>query len=309
MKDLNIFIRVVFIALIVITMGCKKPDPSTTNTTEEEIKTRVSLIQPSIQNISEYIHLNGVTVFQKKESIRSTNTGYVKFLKYKQGDYIRSGQLFCNIVTKEQEALKSVATLDSALAKFQKPMPVISHATGIITAVNVFQGDYVTEGDELANISEPSSLVVQVNVPYEYNQVIKIGKACEIILPDGKIIRTAITGVMPSIDATTQSQTYIIRLPGQSLPENLNVSIRIPFKQKTGLLSLPTEAIQTDEMQKEFWVMRITPDSLAMRIPVETGLQNDSLTEIMPGSISIKDYVILHGAYELADSTRVTVEK
>jgi multidrug efflux pump subunit AcrA (membrane-fusion protein) len=274
-----------------------------------EVKTMVSLVHPTFQNIIEYIQLNGVTLLQKKDNIRSTNTGYITSMKFKQGDFIKAGQLFCTLGTKEQEALKNISSLDSSLNKFQRPLSVLANASGIITAISALQGDYVSEGDVLANVSEPSSLIVQVNVPYEYNQYVSSGKICEIVLPDGKTIHTTITGAIPTVDASSQSQSFFVRLPNQSLPENLNVTIRIPHRQKNNLLCVPSAAVQTDEMQKEFWVMKIVNDSIAIKVPVQTGLQNDSITEIISDKISVDDKIILQGAFALSDSSFVTFEK
>jgi hypothetical protein len=67
-----------------------------------------------------------------------------------------------------------------------------------ITGVNILQGDYVAEGDILATVSEPSSLIVIVNVPYEYHQYARVSTRCELILPDGKILPAFISGTMPS---------------------------------------------------------------------------------------------------------------
>lgn len=287
--------------------GCHSVDKSAEETTE--VKTLVTVVQPSFQNITEYIKLNGVTLLQKKDNIRSTNTGYITSLKFKQGDFIGEGQLFCTLGTKEQEALKNISSLDSSLNKFQNPLSVLANASGIITTISALQGDYVSEGDVLANVSEPSSLIVQVNVPYEYNQYVSAGKPCEIILPDGKTIRTTITGAMPTVDATSQSQSFFIRLPNKSLPENLNVTIRIPHRQKNNLLCVPTASVQTDEMQKEFWVMKIVNDSLAIKVAVQTGLQNDSITEIISDKISVDDKIIFQGAFTLSDSSLVIFDK
>ena len=273
------------------------------------VKTMVTIVQPSFQNITEYILLNGVTLIQKKDNIRSTNTGYITSLKFKPGDFIRAGQIFCTIRTKEQEALKNISSFDTSLNKFQKSLSILANASGIISTINVLQGDYVSEGDVLVNVSEPSSLIVQVNVPYEYNQNVSVGKPCEIILPDGKTIRTTITGAMPTVDTPSQSQTFFIRLPNQSLPENLNVTIRIPHRQKNNLLCVPTASVQTDEMQKEFWIMKIVNDSLATKVQVQTGLQNDSITEIISNKISIDDKIIYQGAFALADSSLVIFNK
>jgi multidrug efflux pump subunit AcrA (membrane-fusion protein) len=186
---------------------------------------------------------------------------------------------------------------------------VISNATGVITAINVLQGDYVSEGDILATASEPTSLIVVVNVPYENHQFAKEGSACELVLPDGKVIKTVITGMMPSVESASQSQSYFIRLPDQSLPENLNVIVRIPYKRSDNALCVVTSSVQTDELQKDFWVMKVVNDSLALRVPVQTGLHNDSLTEIISKNISLSDKVISRGGYGLTDSTVVIIKK
>lgn len=288
-------------------LACKKMEVSQKESTD--IKTIVSIVHPSIQNMAEYIQLNGVTVFQRKEIIRSTNTGFISSMKFKQGDFVTAGQLFCTMITKEQDALRGIAALDSSLGKFQHPIIVTINVTGVITEISTVQGDYVSEGDVLAKVSEPASLVIQVSVPYEYNQFVRAGKMCEILLPDHKTIRTAITGVLPSVDANSQSQTYIISLPFRSLPENLNVIIRISRNEKINLTGLPTAAVQTDEMQKEFWIMKMMNDSLAIKIPIRIGLQNDSFTEILSDKIAVTDSIILFGAYGLPDSSRVIIKK
>ncbi len=309
MKNKSIYKRIASSFLLAMTFiyGCGNHG----NTADEtvNVRTYVTLIHPSIQNITQYIQLNGVTLFQKKDNIRSTNTGYITSLKFKQGDYVHAGQIFCTLATKEQVALKNISSLDSSLIKFQHPLSVLANASGTVEAGNVVQGDYISEGDILAIVNEPASLIVKVNVPYEYNAYVKAGKVCEIILPDGNIIRTSISGVMPTVDAVSQSQSFYIRLPNNILPENLNVAIRIPHKQKNNILCVPSDALQADEMQKEFWLMRVTDDSMAVKVPVRTGLQNDSITEIISNSITPKDNIILQGAYSLGDSTMVLFDK
>lgn len=271
-------------------------------------KTEVTTLSPLQQDIADYLQLNGVTLFQKKDNIRSNNTGYVTTMNFKVGDLIKSGETFCAIVTKEQQALKSIASNDSVLTKFQKPLPVFANGSGFITAINILQGDYVAEGDILALVSEPSSLVVVVNVPYEQHAYVSVGNNCEMILPDGKIINATISSMLPSVDAVSQSQSYLIRLPDQSLPENLNVTIRIPHKQNANTICVNSSVIQTDELQNEFWVMKLVNDSLAVKVPVQLGLHNDSLTEIISNNITRADKIINHGAYQLGDSS-IVIEK
>ena len=295
------------VIILLAAFGCHHEE----KTTDENavVRSEVSVVHPQQQTITEYLQFNGVTQFQKKNNIRSTNTGYITSLPFKTGDRIQQGTVFCTINTKEQQALKNISSSDSSLSKFQKPLSVISNATGVITAINVLQGDYISEGDVLATASEPSSLIVVVNVPYENHQFAKEGSPCELVLSDGKIIATSISGMMPSVETASQSQTYFIRLPEQSLPENLNVILRIPYKKSVNTVCIATAAVQTDELQKDFWLMKVIHDSIAVKVPVQTGLRNDSLTEIVSKNISLNDNIISQGAYGLTDSTRVILKK
>ncbi len=301
---MGIFSVIAYVALLT---SCRQHEQNMTATDTEKVPVSVALV--TRQPLVEYLTLNGVTLFQKKGNIRANATGYITSLTYKQSDAISSGNVFCTIQTKEQNALKEVSRLDSSLAKFSKPLSVISNATGMLASVAVMQGDYVAEGDILATVSEPSSLVIVINVPYEYHPIVGVGKSCEITLPDGKIIHAAVTGAMPTVDAPSQSQSYFIRMPALSLPENLNVIIRFPYKQHPNAICVPLTALQTDELQKEFWVMKVEGDSVAIRTTVVPGLQNDSIAEVKEGKLHVGEKVITRGSYELADSTEILIEQ
>jgi hypothetical protein len=92
------------------------------------------------------------------------------------------------------------------------------------------------------------------------------------------------------------------------LPENMNLLVRIPMKQKLNAICLPLEAIQTNETQDEFWVMKLANDSLAVRVPITVGSQSDSLKEVISG-IGVNDKIIVQGGYGLADSSLVSIIK
>jgi multidrug efflux pump subunit AcrA (membrane-fusion protein) len=301
----------VVIVLVIFTVflaGCKPKEQAVTEM-PEPIKARVSIGQPVTQTLTDYLQLNANTVFQKKLVVRATITGYIISMPWKTGDRISSDSVFCLIKTKEQKALKNLDDQQSSLKQFQQPIKITTNATGFITAVNYLPGDFVNEGDILATISEPSSLVLTVNVPYEYHKYVYNGRSCEVQLPDGKRINTYITLSIPVIDAASQTQQFYIRLPAyEQLPENMNLLVRIPMKQKINAICLPLEAVQTNETQEEFWVMRMANDSLAVRVPITVGTQNDSLTEVVSG-IGLNDKIIVKGGYGLRDSTEVSVIK
>ena len=272
----------------------------------EPPRTGVTVIEPVTKGFTDFISLNGNTQFQKKSVVRANITGFITDIKWKQSDHITAGALFCTIKTKEQDALKNIDAREPSLKQFQTPLSVVANASGIVTSVNYSKGDFVSEGDILATITDPSSLVLLVNVPYEYHAAVYKGKGCTIKFPDGKIINAVIQEEVPYIDSASQTQTYLIRFPGNSaLPENMNLIVQIPVKQSEAAIALPLEAIQSDETQDQFWVMKMINDSLAVKVPVKTGLQHDSLIEILSG-VAPKDRIIVKGAYGLSDSSLVT---
>ena len=165
------------------------------------------------------------------------------------------------------------------------------------------------EGDILATVVQPSSLVVQVNVPYEYNNVVQIGSDCEIMLQNGEKITSKITGSLPSIDAVAQSQIYIISLPQANLPENLNVQVRILYKEAKNAMTIPKKALQTNELLTEYWIFKIEKDSIAVKQHVIPLLENDTTVQISGNGIKLNDLIVLEGGYQMQDSTIISIRR
>ena len=65
----------------------------------------------------------------------------------------------------------------------------------------------------------------------------------------------------------------------------------------------------TNETQSEFWVMKINGGNLAVKVPVKRGIENDSVVEVSSPDLKMNDLLISEGAYGLADSTIVKIEK
>lgn len=298
--------RFLMSALVFAQMLSCKGEPRTKTTETIPIRVRAARVQQG--DIMDYLTFNGVTLYQKKENIRANVTGYISWLPFKLGSNIRAGQTFATVRTKEQDALAEAIKIDSTLAKLSGPISIASNGTGVITVLNVQKNDYVAEGDILATIAQPKSLVVQVNVPYEYEDDIDIGTSCEIILQNEKSIMAKISAVLPVMDAVPQSQQFLIELPNEDLPENLNVQVKTLYREHKNVLTVPLSALQTNELLTDFWVLKIQEDSLAIKERVGIGLRNDSLVEIVSGNLRLRDWVVTEGSYQMQDSTKVSVD-
>lgn len=298
--------RIYTLLAISMVLSCKN---KTDATSDEKAPISVQVAEVQQHDIKEYLTFNGVTLYQRKENIRSNVTGYISWMKYKVGDPIRTGQTFATVRTKEQDALREAVKIDSSLSKFVKPIGIQSNATGVITALNLTANDYLVEGDILATVIQPKSLVVQVNVPYEYEDYVSIGSSCEIVLQNEQSISAKITGTLPTIDPIAQSQSFLISLPNENLPENLNVQVRMVYREDAKAMTVPKNALQTNELLTKFWVLRLTKDSMAIRHPVNPKLKNDSLVQIESKGLQLGDKVVTEGGYQMQDSTIVSVQK
>ncbi len=113
---------------------------------------------------------------------------------------------------------------------------------------------------------------------------------------------------MPTVDAVSQTQAIVIKVKtDQQIPEGLIARVELVKRSKTNAVSLPKEAVLTDEVQGEFWVMKLIDSVTAVKVPVKKGLENGSYVEILSPVFSAADKILLTGNYGLTDSARVSV--
>jgi len=282
--------------------GNKSKDADETHANLPEVE----CVNPQVKTISEYVDLNGVSVFLQKEIVRSTVNGYITDVCANIGENIKKDQKLFAVKTSEAYAMNSKN--DTSL--FSGLINIKSHKNGVLSVLNVQQGAYIQLGDVLAELAEPENLVIQINVPYEFNQLIKPEKACEIVLADGSHLPGYVFRIMPLVDRVSQTQTIYVKLRTyKELPENLNVTVKILKSSKEKAVTVPKTAVLANETQDKFWIMKIVNDTLAVEVPVEKGLENDLETEILTPLLTTADRVITKGAYGLPDSSAVKTVK
>jgi multidrug efflux pump subunit AcrA (membrane-fusion protein) len=300
-----------FVSFLVL-MSCKldkKEDSSVASVTLIPSRTQVVAGSPYIQAMKENLTMNAVTIYTHRENIRATTTGYIQQTQVIQGSKIQSGQQVFSLKTKEAEALGEEILKDPAI-NITGIIPIVSKNSGIITQVFFQDGDYVVDGDVLAELTKPSSLAVKLFVPYEYNRQVALQKRVDVRLPDGEILNGVIHQLLPSEDITSQTTPYLVTLsPFRFLPENLNVTVTVPTKLSNKALVIPIQALQSNEEQTSFWVMKIVNDTLAIRQSVELGMRTDSVIELKNSQLLPTDQIVVQGAYGLPDTASITKVK
>jgi len=299
-----------FLLMLALSMQSCKPKEIKNEDDDKAVdaRTPVTLTTVSIGLMSDSVALNGVTSFLKKNMVKSSATGYVQQVNVKVGDYVQQGQVLFTIKTKEASAYSSPA-IDSIL-KFNGRFEIKATGSGIVSEVDKHDDDYVADGEQLCVIAQKSSLVFLLNVPYEFNNLVHIGQACNIELPDKSVLSGVIDSRLSTMDAVSQTESFVVKAStDKDFPENLIARIRVLKTIKGSAVVLPKEAVLTDETEENFWVMKLINDSTAIKVPVVKGLETSGKVEILSPHFTVSDRIILTGNYALPDTALVQISK
>lgn len=280
------------------------------NLNVQEQQTPVEITLPERQDMVSYVDLNASAVYLEKSYIKASINGYLREMKVKMGDVVNSGQVLFSLVTKEAQAIgNSINQLDPAF-KFSGTSNIRAAKTGFITMLNHQKGDYVTEGEVLAVLSNKNSLVFLLDVPYAMRQSLLNKAAVALTLPDGEQLSGTIGSPLASVDSVSQTQRFIIHVaPAHAIPENLVAIARIVNLLHSNALTLPKAALLSNETEDEFWVMKLSNDSTAVKVLVKKGIDNGKQVEILAPAFAATDRFVKVGNYGLADTAKVKIKK
>jgi multidrug efflux pump subunit AcrA (membrane-fusion protein) len=260
--------------------------------------------------LDDYIELNAVSAFLQKSYVKAIANGYLESADVYPGKYVQRGQTLFTLQTKESKSIgNTIKLLDSTL-HFSGVTTIRANEHGYITQLSHQSGDYVQDGEQLAVISDRSSFVFLLDLPYELRPFVLNKKTVELTLPDGTKLTGEIGPTMPSVDSASQTQNVIIKVgEAGSIPENLIAKVRIVKSQRSGTQSLPKEALLTDETESDFWVMKLIDSATAVKVPVKKGIESRDRVEILWPVFSSSDKILVTGNYGLPDTAKVKVEQ
>ncbi len=301
----NFLLLIILFIISIFVVSCSSDSKSTAL---DSVRTPVKVATPSVSTLTEYMSFNANTVFMKKEIVRSTFQGFIQKVYKNIGDYVYAGDAVFQIITKEAYATDSLRVKLSDEI-FSGVVNIKSKTSGILTELNYNVGDFVSDGEQLAVISNPNSLAALLNVPYQHISKIKLNSGCILIFPNSKHLNGIISKALPSVDPVSQTQTFLINFnDGLDIPANLTIEVKIPVNVVKNATVLPKSAIQSDETLTEFWIMKLINDTTAIKTPIIKGIANDSLVQIVKPNLSLSEKVIVDGAYGLPDTAIVVVK-
>lgn len=294
--------------------SCKETASSSeedaTEVAADDIQTPVTVTNPEMGNMQETVELNATSAFLLKTYVKSNVNGYLKTVNAQAGKYVNKGHDLFSIKTKEAESLGDIIkNIDSSL-HFDGMVRIKAPGSGYITQLTYQPGDYVQDGEQLAVIADTKSFVFLLNLPYELKPYLAGNQNIQLRLPDSTMFNGYISSAMPTVDAASQTQGYVIKVnSAASIPENLVAKVNLVKRSVTNTVSLPKGCVLTDEVQSAFWIMKMINDSVAVKVPVRKGIENGDHVQILSPPLFAQDRILLTGNYGLSDTAKVIIEK
>lgn len=260
--------------------------------------------------LTESISLTAVSAYLQKSLLKANINGYIQKANAMPGKNVAAGQVIFSIITKEAKAIGNVVNKLDPSFKFSGISNIKAAQSGTVVQVNRQKGDYVQDGDLLATVISKNSLVFLLDLPFEYRNIVSQNKTIQVLLPDGEKLNGSVAGRLPFVDSLAQTQRVIIKVANATnIPEGLVAKVVLVKIQHTNAQVLPKSAVLSNETEDEFWVMKLTNDSTAVKIGVKRGLENHGLIEIDSPKFNKNDKIITLGNYGLADTAKVKIQQ
>ncbi|OAA83857.1 efflux RND transporter periplasmic adaptor subunit [Clostridium ljungdahlii] len=204
-------------------------------------------------------------------------------------------------VNQAQAGLKSIQSqIDDTVIK--------SPISGVVSAVNIHQGEITSGSQASVNIVDSSSIMAEVNVPDTMLSKIKVGQSIPVTIPslsDKKLTGTIDT-ITPNADSKTQEYLIKVKIPNSdaSLTSGMYSKVSFPDQVKNNVMTVPNETIKVENGVSYLFAVR---SNKVKKIAVTTGLSNDKVTEITSSNIEAGDRIITSGQTFLNNGDKVKV--
>ncbi len=224
---------------------------------------------------------------EKAKQIQGSELGYVQLADGAKNKLLLWG------MTESQ--IKSLA----GKREFSNTVPVYSKYSGVVTALNTKEGDYVMDGDAIFEIADLSTLWVEAEIYATEINEFHSNDPVTIRIDDfpGKTWNSRITFSAPQLEI--QSKINLIRAeiqnPGGLLKPGMQASVLVKENARA-TISVPVNAVLQDSQGATVWVKK-KDGSYESRMVV-MGIQSNDAIEVRSG-IEIGEEVVISGAYLL----------
>ncbi len=311
------------LAAMLLLPACRRAeDADTTPTVTVDVRTAVV----RAGSVEETVGATGTTITLREYQLRSPITGVIVSFGLYNGDRVKRGEVIALVRTRESEAsiqgaeeiLRS-STSEKQREEAERALELARRSATTVAIRAPFDGilsnrvknemEVVGEGDQIATLVDPSSVVFSADVPSGSLRSIRVGQSAGVKLSSfpGAPLRGRVKRIEPQVnpgDQTAKVQIELIDKPA-SLERSLFGEAAITVGEHRDVLLVPTAALLHDDENNRWEVMVVSPDSVARTVPVVVGVRKDSVAEVSSPALTARSLVIVEGQYGLPDSTKV----
>ncbi len=198
------------------------------------------------------------------------------------------------------------ASHDLALAKLTK-LEIKAPFSGTVGLRSVSVGDYIRDGQDIANLEALDPLKVDFRVPEIFLKQVASGQALQVNLDafpnqsfEGKVL-----AINPLLDANGRSIVIraVVKNADARLRPGMFARVRLLTSNVQDAMTIPEQALLPQG--EEFYVFRVV-DGRAARIKVEIGQRREGVVEILRG-VGKDDVIVTAGQLKIRDGAAVKI--
>ena len=183
--------------------------------------------------------------------------------------------------------------------KLSEIITIKSPAEGIISSIDISEGNYVMEGGSVIHIANYSSLWAEAQVFSEDMPKIKESMKAFIYFPDNSQLKLEGKVVFANPELNSSSKVNLIRIEilnmQNKLKPGMQVNVSILYDKFT-TIALPTDAIILEEKGAIVWLQ--TGHNTYKSVMVRTGTESNGYSQITHG-LKMGDIIVVSGNYLL----------
>ncbi|HEX4857538.1 MAG TPA: efflux RND transporter periplasmic adaptor subunit [Usitatibacteraceae bacterium] len=198
------------------------------------------------------------------------------------------------------------AAFDLASARLTK-LEIRAPFSGTVGLRQVSIGDYIKDGQDIANLEAIDTLKVDFRVPEVFLKQVSTNQNLQVTLdafPD-QVFTGRVLAINPLLDAGGRAIVVraAVRNSDARLRPGMFARVRLLTAEKQDTLTIPEQAIIPSG--DEFYVFRIL-DERAVRTKVEIGQRGEGIVEIVNG-LAASDTVVTAGQIKIRDGAPVRI--
>ncbi|WFD10557.1 efflux RND transporter periplasmic adaptor subunit [Tepidibacter hydrothermalis] len=186
---------------------------------------------------------------------------------------------------------------------------VTAPISGIITAVNINEGEMASSAQPAVSIANMNKVVIDTNVSEYLINKIKVGDVVDISIKsaDKKNFQGKITALSPA--TASNSMTYPIKIEidnkDSMIKPGMFANVNLVTDKKGNVITIPSEAVVIKDGESVVYTVK---DNIAHVNKVETGIDNGEIVEIVKG-IKPGQVIVNKGQDYLEEGSKVEIKK